>query len=885
MVARTDGPFEYWEVTGDAVRAAGEKPGSDAAVIQSLAGELEGDEKNAAAAIEGDIEAGVKANTTAAKDTAAALASKGTYAVGLLNQFAKDVDEFDSTVNQINLDYNNQVQTNISTARTQASQDAKDGEEPAAVDTGAIASAVKASFLPRYQKAEGIIDDAADLVASMFKSGPTDANVKDLILAGLIPFGAADLFPSVRDSLTAEEKQQALANTIKGMTPEQQAKYVQDHKDIDAKTASVISPEAQTILADDVAADVKDQKVDAETVRILSLLQDQHPFAHAFYSQVSPDQMSEAIQKLSSDTYPNGPFNSGSRGPVDPLDQGKVDLYKNFLSAAGGTLATYSTGTGLYEPPAEAGITWGKAIIDEDHPQNAGALSLLLREGGEKHEFDGQFLSDVGDTVYKYEQEHKDDRPWDSRGSLVIDPDARIGNLDDKGWGVRSFDAMSNVLGAMKSSPDAAQMFFADGYPDENHDGHPDMAGKNSRLEYLLTERSFSKDLADWKSGDEGDGLGLALEAATIGNMDTKTSAPGLDIPHDEFGATLATQSLKMIADHVKADDGWHTWPGMRDSLGAIVGAHINDVFDIAQTDGRTTENGQFYPHGGGLPAGLNLSNADLASVISEIGRGDDKTGLEIMVTSAVNYNNQLTSDYLSDYRADFEKNHPGEALPLTIDDLQKSGILNHLEDQSSTSGRALNYIFSNGLEGGLDDKAEQEQRAAMLKKALDIGTKFIPTPPGGKVIEVLTGQGIDWIKGQLTEVPGVKQPEEANTAMTKDMKNSLEYGTYNALIQNGYLDREHDPRYGIPPSALDPQNPSRIDPALYNGKVGDVNRPGDGVNDDGKRYTAEEAFNLWMSGAHPDERSSDEYNNAPSSIFQDFLNSYAGAAYGEEPK
>ena len=180
MVTRTDGPFEYWEVTGDAVRSAAEAPGTNADVIQSLAGELEGDEKAAADAIEGDIEAGVAANTTAAKDAAQSLAAKGQYAVGLLKQFATDVDTFDTTVNQINLDYQGQLQANISTAQTDAREKATGDEDPDPVDTGAIAASVKAGLMPRYQKAEGVIDDAADTVASMFKQGPTDANVRDL---------------------------------------------------------------------------------------------------------------------------------------------------------------------------------------------------------------------------------------------------------------------------------------------------------------------------------------------------------------------------------------------------------------------------------------------------------------------------------------------------------------------------------------------------------------------------------------------------------------------------------------------------------------------------------------------------------------------------------
>ncbi len=260
MVTRTDGPFEYWEVTGDAVRAAAEAPGSNAAVIQSLAGELEGDESRAANSIEGDIEAGVKANTTAARTTAQNLAAKGQYAVGLLKQFGADVDTFDTQVNQINIEYKTRYDSTIFGMHHQPEY--RSGEEK--IDYNAVAASIKADLMARYHKAEGVIDDAADEIASMFKQGPTDENVRDLIRAGLIPLSAAGLYPSL--VLTDDDKRQALRAAIKGMTPEQQAQYVKDHKEIDANTASVISPEAQTILANGVAKDVEGKDIDAETV-------------------------------------------------------------------------------------------------------------------------------------------------------------------------------------------------------------------------------------------------------------------------------------------------------------------------------------------------------------------------------------------------------------------------------------------------------------------------------------------------------------------------------------------------------------------------------------------------------------------------------------------
>ncbi len=255
MVTRTDGPFDYWEVTGDAVRAAGEKPGSDAAVIQSLAGELEGDEKNAAAAIEGDIEAGVTANTTAARTAAQSLAAKGQYAVGLLNQFAGDVDTFDTTVNQINVDYNDQYQSRIFGLHHMPEYHS--GEET--IDYAGVAASVKAGLMPRYQQAEAAIDDAADQIASRFKQGPTDENVRELIRAGLIPLTSAGLWPGL--TLTEDDVRQALQGAIDNgtmpdfatMTTDEIKTYLDDNPQVSDSmlalmTATQLSPALQNLV-------------------------------------------------------------------------------------------------------------------------------------------------------------------------------------------------------------------------------------------------------------------------------------------------------------------------------------------------------------------------------------------------------------------------------------------------------------------------------------------------------------------------------------------------------------------------------------------------------------------------------------------------------------
>ncbi|KQV74927.1 hypothetical protein ASC61_07910 [Aeromicrobium sp. Root344] len=212
MVTRTDGPFEYWKVTGDAVRAAAEAPGTNAGVIQSLAGELEGDEVRAANAIEGDIEAGVRANPAEAKKVAHSLAVKGQYAVGLLRSFGQMVDEFDNTVNQINVDYHTRYRSTVFGMQHQP--EVRSGDEK--IDYDAIAARIEADLKGRYHQAQATIDDSADEIATRFKQGPTDENVRELIRAGLIPLTAATLFPDLKltDADKVEYYKHAVANGL-----------------------------------------------------------------------------------------------------------------------------------------------------------------------------------------------------------------------------------------------------------------------------------------------------------------------------------------------------------------------------------------------------------------------------------------------------------------------------------------------------------------------------------------------------------------------------------------------------------------------------------------------------------------------------------------------
>src|SRR5699024_2632356 len=107
---------------------------------------------------------------------------------------------------------------------------------------------------------------------------------------------------------------------------------------------------------------------------------------------------------LSRDAFPNG-----SSSPNFKEDS--AELYKNFLTAAGATFATYSKATGQYSAPSSLSNTWYNAITSDKGGQGA-ALTLLLRAGGQATSLDSQFLADLSNRVYEWERNHERDSVW-----------------------------------------------------------------------------------------------------------------------------------------------------------------------------------------------------------------------------------------------------------------------------------------------------------------------------------------------------------------------------------------------------------------------------------------------------------------------------------------
>ncbi|MET0766558.1 MAG: hypothetical protein ABWY50_02835 [Aeromicrobium sp.] len=792
MVDRTDGPFEYYQdihagVNGDTIRADAHDPGLKAATIGALAGELEGDSRQVAGQLSGDITADVQANPETASATAKVLAAKGHYAVGLVSSFAEMVDTFDTTVSSLNQQY----RTNLASAMRYAGQGAAstpDPEDDKQVTEAHMGPAIKAHLQPQYDAAVNQLDNDADTVANKFKQGATNENVRELVAAGLIPLSAAGFYPGLQ--LTSADKRSYYEATLGTMSAQEQIDWINRHKDdLPPEAADAIRPEVQEQIANDVADDIKDlDDIDEDTVKLLTFLQDQPAFAHQLNTEVSPDQMSAAVAHLSHQAFPDS---SSGPGP-DAIKN--AELYKGFLDAAGATFATFTKGTGAYAPPSDLVDSYYDAITDTENPQNAAALTLLIRHGGQQTSLDDEFMSELTGRVYEWEREHDGDPVWsplnDDLGDYGIkDPTIEYGDdpdesYDDLAFGNSAYDGLANLLGGMEHTPEGAQDFFMG-----NYEGSTESL--EERMDYLIggeNARTFAQ--------DEGDGLGSALQAAAVGG-DTR----------DPDGTAITNELFTTIAEHSGEGDGWgpdnqwHVWNGMTDSLGTIASGYTGDVYE--SLSGGVIDSGSTH---------LDVTPDELEKVLGEIGHSDDKSGLETLTAAMHMEVRNQNIEYLQGV----EGPHDLASLPSTA-----------FQGMQMEHGEVMAGLLDHGLAIAEDEDKTEEARAALLSKGLDIAGGFIPGAGTvlGEGASELAKTTYDTISG---EALGALSDGVANSASsTTDAYRSgaidsvpekLRYGAVSDLYRAGYLDEQDLPsgsHFDGAPDSLFTGQPPTLRPEL----------------------------------------------------------------------
>ncbi len=770
MVDRTDGPFEYYQdihagVNGDTIRADAHDPGLKAATIGALAGELESDSRQVAGQLSGDITADVQLNPDTASATARTLAAKGHYAVGLVSRFADMVDTFDTTVSSLNQRY----RTDLASAMRYAGQGAAATPDPAddqQVTEAAMGPPLKAHLQPEYDAAVNKLDNDADTIATKFKQGATNDNVAELIAAGLIPLAAASFYPGLE--LTSEDKRAYYESTLGRMTAQEQIDWVNAHKDnLPPEAADAISPAVQEHFANDVADDIKDpDDIDGDTVNLLTFFQEQPAFSHQLYSEVSPNEMADAVRHLSLDAFP--PQTGSGPGP-DAVE--KAELYQGFLGAAGVAFATYTKGTGTYQPPSDLADTWFNAITDEENPENAAALTLLIRHGGQQTSLDDSFITDLTGKVYEWERDHDGDPVWsplnESLGADygIKDPSIDYGDdpdssYDDLTFGNSAYDGLANLLGAMTHTPEGAQDFFMG-----NYDGSSESL--EERMDYLIGgehARTFAQ--------DDGDGLGRALQAAAVGGE--SRDADGTAITNELF-STIAEHSGE--GDGFGPDDTWHVWNGMTDSLGTIAAGYTGDVYE--SLSGGVTDRGSTH---------LSVSPDELEKVLGEIGHSDDKSGLETLTAAMHMEVRNQNVEYLQGVNGP----HDLASLPSTA-----------FEGMQMKHGEVMASLLDHGLAIAEDQDKTEEARAALLSKGLDIAGGFIPGAGTvlGEGASELAKTTYDTISGEalgaLSE--GVANSPSSTTDAYRSgaidtVPEKLRYGAISDLYRAGYLGEQEMP-------------------------------------------------------------------------------------------
>jgi hypothetical protein len=765
--------------TAESIRAAADSPSSHTTTMQALVDDLADDSQQIRANVEGDIEDATTMNLNPASSAARRLTQSGLFAVGLLNSFADTVEIFDTEVEAINTELHNNTY-----ARWQAQESSTgDSGDP---DNGStdlsyaeIKRQEKAKLQSRYNQADTTLETEADRVAGLFEGSPDLADVKALVLAGYIPLQYAGIWPNLQ--LTDAERQQAQIGTVREMTPQEQADYVRNTKEIPAGVADVLTPEAQQLLAGDVAGDIKDQQIDAATVRILDLLKEKEPFTTALYTNVSPDEMADAIRTLNSKAFP------GVAGMGDESLRPQLELYDKFMNAAGVALATYSRNT---PNPVALAQDYYDAITSDD-PQdrhNSAALTLLLREGGEQEAgvFDARFMDKLTTDVLTWEKSHDGDPVWGPRDTGIRDPDATWNH--DRYGGRTAADGLANLLGAMGHSPEAAQAFF------QNDEGNID----SGILDYLIGHKDGDdvdgRTFSSMNGSDEGDGLGEALEAASVGGGDPR------------FAAEFTTDVFSRIADlsgHDPTDNhdtGWHVWENMTDSLGTMASGYTGDIYELMRNSAPDSD------------PGLDLTPEQMAKVLGEIGSSDNKDGLTLLTSAMMLELNHQTDKFLD-----------GLAGPHTLDALNGSGFTGLQTEHGTVMGNLLN----NGLSVSVSNDELAKKQEEIMSRALDIVSGFVPG--AGKVLgegaSELAKMSFDTLKGQAMQElkDGIKATPDTDGYLdqaTGDINTKIKYSAMNVLYQNGYLGPQEledhkEPFAGVSQDMMI-GDPPRIRPDLY---------------------------------------------------------------------
>ncbi|MGW1197453.1 hypothetical protein ACWD4B_16685 [Streptomyces sp. NPDC002536] len=334
--------------------------------------------------------------------------------------------------------------------------------------------------------------------------------------------------------------------------------------------------------------------------------------SQTFLDNIGPDGTIELTNKLNGLALSN--------------DKARHQVYENMEAGLAGTVstATANASSSFYDKWRDGLRKAGSKNFGSTRYPLYGYQSFVSLLEHHNH-YGKQFLNDLGDDIIGTEKkEHGIWNQWRNRPGAESDPRWQshpgIGN-----------DPLDHLLGVMSKDPDAATSFL-----------DPGIGGKNSRLQYLLHDRSWPTITLDVSGthltqDDPSNraGLGSAIEAAATGRE--PNSAMGRPGPHTEEQARVMQQTIGTLdAGH----QGDSLPANLRKPLGRALNDYVADTHDILH--GQNGTQGSQHVRGAGKDSHIANSLASVTRVLR--GVSDDDETYAMLYRSENSYSADILS-------------------------------------------------------------------------------------------------------------------------------------------------------------------------------------------------------------------------------------------------
>lgn len=631
------------------------------------------------------------------------------------------------------------------------------------------------------------------------------------------PNGAMLMSDGMADAAGARAINAQVANDILMDPNSTQEQMIEAIKIVEGRT-DLLSDEARRRVGDVVGTAVKDQDITDVTVDLMGLMGADPVYSHQLFTNVTPDQFADAIRGLYADT--STVVSTGINGEQTPaVKAAEAQRYLDFLTAAGAAVGTYSKGTGELAPPPGLSDAWFNAMIDPNNPENASALSLMIDKGGQVASYDPAFLAALTDQIYNHDLANPDwwgDLAKHGAVSDITVNDGDPDNPNDSIFETPGSDPLANLLGGMRNTPVAAEQFFDDDDTVKLGDYIV-----NEKLHHLMLERP-------WPT-DQGDGLGIAIEGATTHSRVPPEGTPLVTDPVNgrlsldtaaSRASVIASQVIFLNANGSRSGD-WHLPPAMADSMGVMLASYAPDVIDIGSSlsDGNTPNPdawqqfvGPSYVHG--QPLSFSASQDDLRALLREMGRPEDKTGLQYAMAGILNEQMARDEEIIRNAAAN-TNGSPNMGL------LDQPPYNQQRTELAIDVGKAMAFVMGNGVMGGHDAEAIEQDKRDIMAGAYEISIGAIPVPggPARIITDIMGAAQADQIRDTPSSVTD-KFKGDTNQVVEK----ALSRHSWDILIRQGFLPVGGPD--GVPADAVIGEGAERrIDPNAWI-KPTDINSP-----------------------------------------------------------